>query len=355
MKDTTKKHWYELNIFSGFVGSVFGAIITLIPTTVVTRYVVVDNVNVLIKTTLVDSGLVSEEILNEDLKTQFEAIASAISENKIVLDNFRNDLQTTLVDNGTEESQLASMQVEDMISLLDDERDALNRENDNLREEIDKLKEENENYSSENEKLSSQITAEIKSASLIIDGEEIDADIPNSVVIADNKIFYSETLLNSFFDEKISFNSPDSIVSVGEQKAEKVLFQNSLITDKAGFDIYSVGNGKAFSMGTDTYDNGFITNTSGSTPYFYANLKGEYASMSFVVGHIDGSSLNDRTLHIYTKNGNDEYRILETINLTSDMFPEEILININYADGIQFVFDGWYQAQYGIADIYLYR
>lgn len=210
-----------------------------------------------------------------------------------------------------------------------------------------------------NTKLSNQITAEIKSASLIIDGEEIDADIPNSIVIADNKVFYSETLLNSFFDEKISFNSPDSIVSVGEQKAEKVLFQNSLITDTEGFVFYSVGNGKAFSMGTDTFDNGFITSgdasTIGSRAYFYANLKGEYASMSFVVGHIDGTRLSNRSLHIYTKNGNDEYRILETINLTSDMFPEEKSININYADGIQFVFEGEYTAQYGIADIYLYR
>lgn len=353
MKDTSKRHWYDLNIFSGLIG----AIITLIATTIVNRYIVVDNVNVLIKTTLVDSGLVSEEILNEDLKTQFEDIANAISENKIVLVNFRNDLQTTLVNNGTEESQLAGMQAEDMISLLDDERDALKKENDNLKEEIDKLEEENENYSLENEKLSNQITAEIKSASLIIDGEEIDADIPNSVVIADNKVFYSETLLNSFFDEKISFNSLDSIVSVGEQKAEKVMFQNSLITNTDGFNIYSVGDGKAFLMGTDTYDNGFITSRipSGGTAYFYANLKGEYASMSFVVGHIDGTGLNNRTLYIYTKNGNDEYRILETINLTSDMFPEEISININYADGIQFVFDGNYSAQYGIADIYLYR
>lgn len=127
-----------------------------------------------------------------------------------------------------------------------------------------------------------------------------------------------------------------------------------MITDEKGFSTYSVGNGSSFRMGTEIYDNGFVQNN-GSRSYFYVNLKGEYSKISFVVGHIDGTSLENATMYIYTKNGNDQYRLLKSYDLSPEMFPEEKQVEINYADGIQIVIEGAYYANYAMADIYLYQ
>ena len=84
-------------------------------------------------------------------------------------------------------------------------------------------------------------------------------------------------------------------------------------------------------------------------------IKGEYSKISFVVGHIDGTSLENATMYIYTKNGNEQYRLLKSYDLSSEMFPEEKQVEINYADGIQIVIEGAYYANYAMADIYLYQ
>ena len=127
-----------------------------------------------------------------------------------------------------------------------------------------------------------------------------------------------------------------------------------MITDISDFKTYAVGNGDSFTMGAETYDNGFVENNS-NTSRFYANLKGEYSKISFVVGHIDGTNMENSTLYVYTKNGNDQYRLLKTFELTPDMFPEEKTVEINYADGVQIVIEGSFWGRYALADVYLYR
>lgn len=325
--------------FSGIVGASLTIVVTVLLTLlggsafVSTQYVSIDSLDVLINKYFVSSGLVSEDVLGLDTTEQFEIIAKDLSNCQAVVEGNQSNLESILVSNGIE---VEGKSLEDIYNILND------------------LIVDYASLSEENEQFKEQRMAEIMSVRLVVDGEEIDVNIPNSTAKIDGHVFYSESLLNSFLNEKISTDLSNSTVYYGNERAEKTVFNTDMITDINGFEIYSVGNGNSFTMGTDTYDNGFIeTNTNSSR--FYANLKGEYSKISFVVGHIDGTNMENETIYIYTKNGNDQYRLLKTFDLAPDMFPETKSVDINYADGIQIVIEGSYWGKYALADVYLYR
>lgn len=332
-------------LLSGLIGSLLTIIVSLttIPVVLATNYVSIDSFDVLIDTYFVKKGLVSEDVFTLEPDKQFELIANSYSNVKSEFNKCTDELTDILSANGKDSSALKNMSYEDMLlairSQIEDYPDQLTT----IQTLKDRIKE-----------LEAQTTAEIIATSLVVDGEQIDTNIPNSVASIDGHFFYSETLLNSFLDDTISVDLDELTVFYGSQRAEKVVFQADMITDMGGFATYAVGSGTSFRMGTDTYDNGFVQ-YNGNRSYFYANLKGKYSKMSFVVGHIDGSSLENATMYIYTKNGNEQYRLLKSFDLTSDMFPEEKPVEINYAGGVQIVIEGAYYANYAIADIYLYQ
>ena len=340
--------WYEKQIFSGVVGAILGAIISIAGTTVIVskQYVTLDSFNSFIKGYLVDRGLVSEDILQSDLDTQFSAISENMLNSKISLDEYRSSLRKTLEECGVSESVAEVLNDTEIISGIDSQIDQMKSSNADLEANLADLLEKNE-------ELNGRTVAEIKNASLIVDGERIGDAIPNSVALAGGHTFYSESILSAFLTEKLTFDGEQNVVSYGEQKAEKVAFSSNMITDSKGYEIYSAGNGKSFAMGTNIYDEGYVSETSNS--YIYANLKGEFSKIIFLVGHVDGTEMEEKNMYIYTKNGNEEYRLLEKYTLTADMFPEEKILDINYADGIRIVMDSNYRSRYAITDIHLYR
>lgn len=325
--------------FSGIVGALLTigitALLTLFGGSVLvsTQYVSIDSLDVLVNTYFVSSGLVSEDVLGLAPNEQFEIIAKDLSNCQASVETHRNDLESILVSNGIE---IEGKSLEELYNIL----------NDKIQKYV--------LLSEENTWFKERTMAEMVSVRLVIDGEEIDVNIPNSVAKIDGHFFYSESLLNSFLNDKISMDTSASTVYYGNERAEKTVFSTDMITDISGFETCAVGSGDSFIMGTDTYDNGFIETTTNSSR-FYANLKGEYSKISFIVGHIDGTAMEKETLCIYTKNGNDQYRLLETFALTPDMFPETKTVNINYADGVQVVIEGSYWGKYALADFYLYR
>ena len=339
--------------FSGIVGAILTCLVTLIVTVtagsvfVANEYVSVNSFNVLIKTYFVDTGLISDDVLELKPDEQFAIIANTFSDSKSELNKFDDSLKDRLIKSGVDNSVVESMTSQDALTTVLDQIDVLQRQNKEMSGKVESLQDENK-------ELGSHLIAEVNAATLIVNGETLDTDIPNSVANVSGHLFYSETLLGSFLNEPISFDSSKSVVYFGTERAEKTVFQDNMITDHSGFDIYAVGNGNSFTMGTDTYDNGLIKRETNSSR-LYANLKGEYSKISFTVGHIDKTRLENVTLYVYTKNGNEQYRLLKTYELTPDMFPEEKIIEINYADGIQIVMEGSYNAKYALADIYLYR
>lgn len=338
-ENTVKNFVDRQQPFSGIVGALLTIGVTVLLTLlggsffVSTQYVSIDSLDVLVNKYFVSAGLVSEDILGLDPTEQFEIIAKDLSNCQASVDAYRTDLENILVSNGIE---IEGKSLEEIYGILN-----------NMGQNFALLSEENARFKE-------QTMAEMISVRLVVDGEEIDVNIPNSVAKIDGHFFYSESLLNSFLNDKISIDLSNSTVYYGNERAEKTVFSTDMITDISGFETYAVGSGNSFTMGTDTYDNGFIEHNTNSSR-FYANLKGAYSKISFVVGHIDGTDMENETLYIYTKNGNDQYRLLETFELTPDMFPETKSVDINYADGIQVVIEGSYWGKYALADFYLYR
>lgn len=333
---------------NGILSGLGGVILTIIlglcttPAIISTHYVSVDNFDMLVDTYFVKTGLVSEDILTLDLDKQLETIASNYSSAKYEFDKCRKDLNDILIDNKLENVR-KDMSWQEMFVIIRDKASGSESKEDTIASLEKRI-----------EELEAQTSAEVLSVGLIVDGEQINTSIPNSVAIINEHIFYSETLLNSFLDEQISYGALKTTVYYGSERAEKIAFPSTMITDIEGFDVYAVGSGKSFKMGTNIYDNGLVTRSYADSQ-FYAHLKGEYSKMSFVVGHIDGSDFDNATIYVYTKKGNDEYRLLDSYNLTHDMFPEEKVLNINYADGIQIVVDAPFSSNYALADMYLYR
>lgn len=332
-------------LLSGCVGSILAALIGIYASPVVlsTNYVSVNSFDVLVDKYFVKSGFVSEDILTLEIDEQLETIANQYSGIKSELEGHQDDLKDILVASGADSVTATNMSYEDTLAYIKKQVGVSESQQDTI-----------ESLKKRVAELEAQTTAEIATASLVVDGQQIDSNIPNSVAKIDGHFFFAETLLNSFLEDEISFDVSKSTVFYGSERAEKTVFQTDMITDISGFSIYSVGTGNSFTIGTEVYDNGLVKHGSSSSR-FYANLKGAYSKMSFVVGHIDGSDLKDATIYVYTKNGNDQYRLLKTFELTPDIFPEEKTVEINYADGIQVVIEGNYWADYALADIYLYR
>lgn len=357
MGKTIIKFVKEHGLLSGLITNIFTLLLTLYfsslsqSQTIATNYISIDSFDALVDKHFISTGLVSESILQlEDLDKQFNEIATNFDSYKSELAAVNVTLENILVSQNVESDKASSMssiekalEIENTIEQLSAKADTI----DSLNKEIESLKGENSN-------LSNQTIAEMKATTLVIDGEQIDTNIPSSLAIIDGHNFYSESLLNSFLDKKIFYNSDESTICYGVEKPEKIVFSSQLISDIEGFNQYTVGNGKSFKMGTDSYDNGLVKHYSTSS-FFYANLKKEFSEISFKVGHIDGSELSSATISIYTKLGNEKYRLQETIDLTHDMISDEKRVSLNYADGLQLVIDGPYYADYGLADIYLYR
>ena len=317
IKEKMKHFCDKQQLFSGFIGAVLTAIVSIAimfanSNNVATNYISIDSFDVLVEKYFIRTGLVSEDILELDLEGQFDLIENSFHNIKSESESYKTGIEDILILNGV---KTEAMSADEMCAAVKDIMNALQEQN-------LALASENVLLESENTELKEQTMANIMKADLVVDGEQLDTNIPNSVANINGHLFYSETFLNSFLDEKLSYDVASSKAYYGEARAEKIVFQTDMITDIDGFDTYAVGNGNSFTMGTDVYDNGFVKKST-SYSFFYANLKGEYSKISFDVGHIDGSRLENVTLYVYTKNGNEKYRLQKSFELTPDMFPEE--------------------------------
>lgn len=207
--------------FSGIVGASLTIVVTVLLTLlggsafVSTQYVSIDSLDVLINKYFVSSGLVSEDVLGLDTTEQFEIIAKDLSNCQAVVEGNQSNLESILVSNGIE---VEGKSLEDIYNILND------------------LIVDYASLSEENEQFKEQRMAEIMSVRLVVDGEEIDVNIPNSTAKIDGHVFYSESLLNSFLNEKISTDLSNSTVYYGNERAEKTVFNTDMITDINGFE-----------------------------------------------------------------------------------------------------------------------
>ena len=345
-----------------FVGPIPAAIITVVLSFILgvasqrvlleDHYIRIDNYNTFIKAYFVDNGLVPETILEQNVDEQLKAISSIIINNNAQSEAIHTRLEeaVTAANNGKLDTSLSDSDIE-MVEFLERK---IQDVNERLSAKDTKIDELNQALNDERKKTS----AELSDATLIVDGLTIEKDIPRMVAVIDGQTYYSQSAVNSALKEAIvgpmEYESDNSTVRVGKEKAKKVRFDRSIITGCANFDFYSSGEGGSFTMGTESYDSGFVSNCWYQESFLYANLKNQYSKISFKVGHIDGSDLKNCTMSIYTKNKNGEYNKIKDYHLKHEMFPETYTVELNYATGIKIVVSAGDYSYFGFTDVYLY-
>lgn len=110
-------------------------------------------------------------------------------------------------------------------------------------------------------------------------------------------------------------------------------------------------NGKNFMMAGNNYTRGFTF-----TPYncdsviSLYNLNGQYNTLSFTAGHVDGTANQNLELRIYA-----DGEVIKIINLTHSQLPKNYSVQLNGAlqlkiEAVNPEGDSWAQATYGFAN-----
>lgn len=114
---------------------------------------------------------------------------------------------------------------------------------------------------------------------------------------------------------------------------------------------HTLSNGKCFPMANQSYTNGLTLGRSQMKGNSYAlfNLNGSYESLTFKVGHEDGTGMYGGVLSIFL-----DGKLVEKIELCAEDLPKDVTIALNHALSMKFSIecerDGAY---YGLANMTL--
>lgn len=232
------------------------------------------------------------------------------------------------------------------------------------KEEIGKLNQKINSLNQQNTNLQSQIlnmpNFELKNPALILDGLKIQDSINKSLIIVDNNNYYSENILNLLLENKLSYNSNQNIVfynTNGENISTETkidLFDTNVLYDGTCYKIYLPSDGKTFSMGSGTYNKGFLIYDDHSLfgpgdGYALFDLKGKYSKIAFNVGRTNEYEKEDVVLKVYL---NDEY--IEEYSLNAQSPPISLEIDLKYANNMKLEITGGGRVIYGFTNVILY-
>ena len=102
-------------------------------------------------------------------------------------------------------------------------------------------------------------------------------------------------------------------------------------------------------MGGDKYYNGFQLGNTPSTSSSYAifNLNSKYTKITGIIGHIDGSGNDNRTITIFA-----DGILINTIDINYQDLPKELLINVEGVNQLKIEGTGGWQ-QTGFGDLHI--
>ncbi|MCR4896120.1 MAG: hypothetical protein K5891_05015, partial [Lachnospiraceae bacterium] len=98
-------------------------------------------------------------------------------------------------------------------------------------------------------------------------------------------------------------------------------------------------------MGGNTYDHGFSLHNSFES-YAYFQLNGQYDTLEFDFGHVDGSAMKNATLYIIL----DDVTVAE-ISGKANGAVEHYSVNVAGGSVVQFYFPGGWGPKYGIVNV----
>lgn len=154
--------------------------------------------------------------------------------------------------------------------------------------------------------------------------------------------------------KKVSWEGSSHSVYIGKMPGKETYLTDvcpAYDFDEWRYEESTSSNGKNFSMAGDLYTRGFTV-----TPYncesviSLYNLNGQYNTLSFIAGHVDGTANQNLELRIYADN-----ELIKIIKLKHNQMPSTYNVNINSAlqlkiEAVNPEGDTWAQATYGIAN-----
>lgn len=113
---------------------------------------------------------------------------------------------------------------------------------------------------------------------------------------------------------------------------------------------FTLSNGESFFMANQSYTSGI---SMAMDAYALFNLNGAYESLTFKLGHIDGTTMMNGALSIFL-DGN----LVEKIELGAEELPQDVTIALNHALSMKFALavdngPNCSATRYGLADVIL--
>lgn len=148
---------------------------------------------------------------------------------------------------------------------------------------------------------SETIEAFYKNIKIYVEGVLIDPKDANGNIvepfIANGTTYLPVRAVGEALNKQVSWDGTTNSVYIGEKPGEKQYLMDVCPPyQKKEYDEYTTKNGKSFTMSGTKYTNGFILGWNG---YALINLNGNYSSVTFMMGHVDGTSDYDATINFY--------------------------------------------------------
>lgn len=151
------------------------------------------------------------------------------------------------------------------------------------------------------------LTAYYNDIQLVVDGVSITPKDANGTVvepfIVDGTTYLPVRAVGEALGKTVDWDGRSHTVYVGEKLGDMLYFIDRCPAyqyDSYRYNEYSIKNGKFFKMGGQSYTNGFVVNPyNGVKVTSLYNLNGCYDSLSFLAGHIDGTTSSEITVSFY--------------------------------------------------------
>lgn len=225
-------------------------------------------------------------------------------------------------------------------------------------EDVEALNEKISTLESDNNLLSEKIkNINSKNYKLVINGIEQAINNTNSVLDYEGKTYICEDII-SLINSSFNIDKENEKLIIGKNLGETFLLMQVCPPHETNYGYYSANGDKKdgsniFKMAGETYTNGFkvdINRSQGAQAIF--NLKGEYNTLEFDLGHVDGTSRDKLYLKITIDN------ITEVIEAQADDFPKHHILKLNSAEKLIIDSIGesgsMWGSMYGLANIIVY-
>lgn len=224
-------------------------------------------------------------------------------------------------------------------------------------EEIRKLNQQNDDFQKQ---ISSIPKFEFRNPFLISDGLKVQDSVNKGVIVIDDSNYYSENILNLVLKNKLLYDSSQNTVFYnvnGENISTETkvdLFDTNVLYEGTCYGTYLPSDGNTFSMGSSTYNKGFVLYDDHSLfgegdGYALFDLQGKYSKIAFDVGRTNEYEKQDVILKVYL---NGEY--VEEYPLNAQSPPVQLEIELNYANDMKLEVTGGSRVKYGFANVILY-